>query len=189
MAITLEKKKPISLLKEKPGLQKIIAGLGWDQAIVNGKPVDCDVSVFLLGANGKLVTDEHFVFYNNLSCPDGSVVHTGDNRDGAGDGDDESIKIDLSKIDNKVEFIYFTITIHESESRGHHFGNVANSFINIRSEPDNAILCQFKLNESFDGQDSIIIASISRNGGTWNVEALGQAFSGGLQTLLELYQQ
>lgn len=188
MSISLEKKKPISLVKEKPGLQNIIAGLGWDEAVINGKPVDCDVSVFLLGANGKLVSDEHFVFYNNLSSPDSSVIHTGDSMDGDGDGDDESIKIDLSKIDNRVEFLYFAITIHESEERGHHFGNVANSYINIRNTTDNTILCQYKLNESFDGQDSLIIASISRNGGNWTVEALGQPFSGGLGTLIELYQ-
>lgn len=187
MAIVLEKKKPISLVKEKPGMQNIIAGLGWDEATINGVPVDCDVSVFLLGANGKLVSDEHFVFYNNLSSPDGSVVHTGDNRDGDGEGDDESIKIDLSKIESNVEFLYFAITIHESESRKHHFGNVENSFINIRNAADNSILCQYKLKESFDGQDSLIIASITRNNGEWNVEALGQAFSGGLNTLIELY--
>lgn len=188
MAITLEKKKPISLVKEKPGLNNIVAGLGWDEATIKGVPVDCDVSVFLLGTNGKLVSEEHFIFYNNLSSPDGSVIHTGDNRDGDGDGDDESIKIDLAKIDARVEFLYFAITIHESESRGHHFGNVENSFINIRNGADNSILCQFQLKESFDGQDSLLIASISRNNGNWNVEALGQAFSGGLSTLIELYQ-
>ena len=88
MAITLEKKKPISLVKEKPGMKHIVAGLGWDEATISGVPVDCDVSVFLLGANGKLVSEEHFIFYNNLRSPDGAVVHTGDNRDGEGDGDD-----------------------------------------------------------------------------------------------------
>jgi len=188
MAIVLEKKKPIDINKIRPGIQKLIAGLGWDQATINGVAVDCDVSVFLLGTNGKLVSDEHFVFYNNLSSPEGYVVHTGDNRDGDGDGDDESINIDLSKMDSRVEFLYFAITIHESEARGHHFGNVENSFINLRNAADNSILCSFKLSESFDGQDSIIIASISRNGGNWNVEALGQAFSGGLNTLIDLYQ-
>lgn len=188
MAIVLEKKKPIDLNKIKPGIQKIIAGLGWDEVTINGNPVDCDVSVFLLGANGKLVSDEHFIFYNNLTTSDGSVIHTGDNRDGDGDGDDESIKIDLSKMDQRVEFLYFAITIHQSETRGHHFGNIQNSFINIRNEVDNSILCNYKLNENFDGQDSVIIASISRNGGNWNVEALGQAFSGGLSTLIDLYQ-
>lgn len=188
MAITLEKKKPISLVKEKPGMQNIIAGLGWDKSTINDVPVDCDVSVFLLGANGKLVSDEYFVFYNNLKSPDSAVVHTGDCRDGDGDGDDESVKIDLSKMDPAVEFIYFAITVHEAETRGHHFGNVENSFIKIRNGADNTVLCQYELKESFDGQDSLIIASLARNGGAWNVEALGQAFSGGLATLIELYQ-
>lgn len=188
MAITLEKKNPISLVKEKPGMQHIVAGLGWDEATINGVPVDCDVSVFLLGANGKLVSDEHFVFYNNLKSPDGAVLHTGDSRDGDGEGDDEAIKVDLSRIDSRVEFLYFAITIHESDTRGHHFGNVTNSFIKIRNGADHSILCQYQLQERFDGQDSLIIASITRNDGAWNVEALGQPFSGGLATLIELYQ-
>jgi len=188
MAIVLEKKKPISLIKEKPSIKNIVAGLGWDSKVINGKPVDCDVSVFLLNGAGKLVSDEYFVFYNNLKSPDGAVIHTGDNRDGKGDGDDESINIDLSKINSNVEFLYFAITIHESEERGHHFGNVENSYINIRNADDNSILCQYQLKEAFNDNDSLIIASIARNGGLWNVEALGQAFSGGLATLIELYQ-
>jgi tellurium resistance protein TerD len=188
MAINLEKKTPISLTKEKPGLQKIIAGLGWDEANINGYKVDCDVSVFMLGADGKLPQDEFFIFYNNLQSPDSSVRHLGDNQTGEGDGDDESIQIDLNQIDSRVEFLYFAVTIHESESRGHHFGNVQNSYINIRNANDNSILCHFTLNDSFAGQDSLIIASLSRNGGQWDVEALGQAFSGGLNTLINLYQ-
>lgn len=188
MAISLEKKKPISLVKEKPGLQNIIAGLGWDEATINGTKVDCDVSVFMLGVNGKIPSDEFFVFYNNLNSPDGAVKHLGDSRGGEGDGDDESVNIDLSKVDSKIEFIYFTVTIHESESRKHHFGNVQNSYIKIYNGADNSVLCDFKLNESFDGQDSLLIASLTRNGGSWNIEAMGQAFGGGLGALIELYQ-
>lgn len=188
MAITLEKKKPISLVKTKPGLQHLIAGLGWDKATINGKSVDCDVSVFMLGSNGKLVSDEHFIFYNNLSSPDGAIIHSGDNRDGDGDGDDETIKVDLTRIDSRVEFLYFAITIHESEERGHHFGNVSKSYINIRNTTDGSIICNYLLDESFHGHDSLIIASIARNNGDWSAEALGQAFSGGLATLIDLYQ-
>ncbi|MFN8298386.1 MAG: TerD family protein [Chitinophagales bacterium] len=188
MAITLEKKKPISLVKEKPGLQNIVAGLGWDEATINGSKVDCDVSVFMLGANGKLPADEFFVFYNNLNSPDGAVKHLGDSRGGEGEGDDESVTIDLKMVDSRIEFIYFTVTIHESESRGHHFGNVQNSYIKLYNAQDNSTLCQYELNESFDGNDSLLIASISRNGGNWNVEAMGQAFGGGLGALVELYQ-
>lgn len=188
MAISLEKKKPISLAKERPGLQNIIVGLGWDEAAINNVKVDCDVSLFMLAADGKIPEDEFFIFYNNLKSPDGAVVHLGDSRGGEGDGDDESIRVDLSRIDARIEFLYFAVTIHESEKRGHHFGNVENSYINIRNAADNSILCQYKLKESFDGQDSLVIASIARNGGEWNVEALGQAFSGGLAALIGLYQ-
>ncbi len=188
MAISLEKKKPISLAKEKPGIQNIIAGLGWDEAVINGYKVDCDVSVFMLGQNGKIPEDEFFIFYNNLASPDGAVKHMGDSRGGEGDGDDESVVVDLAKIDSRIEFLYFAVTIHESEKRGHHFGKVENSYINIRNASDNSILCQYKLKETFDEQDSLIIASIARNGGLWHVEAVGQAFAGGLATLIELYQ-
>ncbi len=188
MAISLEKKKPISLLKEKPGLQNIVAGLGWDEATINGHQVDCDVSVFLLGENGKIPAEEFFIFYNNLKSPDNAVKHLGDSRGGEGDGDDESVTIDLSKIDSRVEFIYFTVTIHDSELRGHHFGNVKNSYIRIYNAADNVVLCDFKLNESFDGQDSLLIASLTRNDGAWNIEGMGQAFGGGLGALVELYQ-
>lgn len=188
MAILLEKKKPISLTKEKPGLRNIIAGLGWDEEKINGHQVDCDVSVFMLGPDGKIPQDEFFVFYNNLKSPDHAVTHLGDSRGGEGDGDDESVSINLQALDSRIEFLYFAVTIHESEARSHHFGNVENSYIKIRNADDNSILCEYQLKEHFNGQDSLIIASISRNGGSWNVEALGQAFSGGLNTLVELYQ-
>jgi tellurium resistance protein TerD len=188
MAIQLEKKKPISIIKEKPGLNNIIAGLGWDPATVNGHSVDLDLSLFMLGADGKLVADEYFIFYNNATSPDGSTHYPGDSRGGEGEGDDEVINIDLSKINPQVEFLYFAVTIDQCEERGHNFGHVKNSYINIRNTADNSILCQYQLQENFTTEDSLIIASISRNGGVWDVEALGQAFSGGLNTLIELYQ-
>jgi len=188
MAIQLEKRKPILITKEKPGLNSIIAGLGWDPANVNGHSVDLDLSLFMLGGDGKLVADEYFIFYNNPTSPDGSANYPGDSRGGEGEGDDEVINIDLSNINPKVEFLYFAVTIDQCEERGHNFGHVKNSYINIRNAADNSILCQYKLQENFTTEDSLIIAAISRNGGDWNVEALGQAFSGGLNTLVELYQ-
>jgi tellurium resistance protein TerD len=188
MAIQLEKKKPISISKAKPGLNKIVAGLGWDPSVINGHSVDLDLSLFMLGANGKLVADEYFIFYNNATSPDGSTDYPGDSRGGEGEGDDEVINIELGKIDPGVEFLYFAVTIDQCEERGHNFGHVQNSYINIRNAADNSILCQYQLKENFTTEDSLIIAAISRNGGDWHVEALGQAFSGGLNTLVELYQ-
>ena len=188
MAIQIEKRKPISLIGEEPGLKHIIAGLGWDTAFINGHPVDLDLSVFMLGENGKLLADEYFVFYNNSTSPDGSTHYPGDSRGGEGDGDDEVIHIDLSRINPKVEFLYFAVTIDQSEERGHHFGHVQSSYINIRNRADQSVLCQYLLKDEFTNEDSIMIASLSRNGGAWNVEGLGQAFSGGLNTLIALYQ-
>jgi len=188
MAIELQKKKPVSLEKEMPGIKGFIAGLGWDPAVVNGHAVDLDISLFMLGADGKLIADEFFVFYNNATSPDGSASYPGDSRSGESEGDDEIIKIDLSKIDARVEFLYFTVTIDQSEERAHHFGHVKNAYINIRNGADSNILCQYKLDEAFSNEDSLVFAAVSRNGGDWDVEALGQAFTGGLGTLVELYQ-
>lgn len=188
MAIILEKKKPIELGKAKVGMKKLTVGLGWSEKPINGLKLDCDVSVFMLGENGKLPQDQFFVFYNNLKSPDGSVIHLGDSRGGEGEGDDESITIELDKIDSKIEFIYFTVTIHESETRRHHFGNVEEAYINIYNDIDPEPVCTYELNEAFDGQDSLLIATLSRNGNNWKIEAIGQPFSGGLATLVELYQ-
>ncbi len=187
MAIYLEKKKPVSLEKTKPGLRNIIAGLGWDIANVNGHNVDLDLSVFMMGINGKLPRDEFFVFYNNNTSPDGAAYYPGDSRDGSGDGDDEIISIDLGKIDQQIEYLYFAVTIDQAADRGHHFGYVHNAYINIRNA-DNTLLCQYRLNEEFRNEDSLLIATLSRNDGQWDFEAVGQAFSGGLNTLVEMYQ-
>lgn len=188
MAIPLEKKKPVSLEKTSPGLKKIVAGLGWDIANVNGHDVDLDLSVFMMGPNGKLPDDSFFVFYNNDRSPDGAAHHPGDSRDGSDEGDDEIISVDLGKIDSRIEFLYFAVTIDQAETRGHHFGYVRNAYINIRNAVDNTLLCQYRLNEAFKNEDSLIIATLSRNNGQWDLEAVGQAFSGGLHTLVEMYQ-
>lgn len=188
MTIILEKNKPISLINDESDLKKLVVILGWDDAIINGKPVDCDVSVFMLDVNGKLPQDEFFVFYNNKTSIDASVEHSGDKINGSSGFDDEIITVDLSIIDRRINFLYFVTTIHESEERGHHFGHLTNASIKIQNAKDRNVLCQYNLTESFSGHDSLIIASISRNGSNWDVEGLGQGFSGGLGTLLELYQ-
>lgn len=188
MAIILEKNKPISLVNETSDLKNIIVSLGWDGEIINGKPIDCDVSVFMLDAHGKLPQDEFFVFYNNKTSIDSSIKHSGDSVDGSSGIDDETITVDLLNIDSRIEFLYFVTTIHESVERGHHFGYLTNASIKIQNAEDRNVLCQYNLTESFSGQDSLIFASISRNGGIWDVEGLGQGFSGGLGALLELYQ-
>ena len=188
MAIQLQKKVPVSLDKVDGGPKQLVAGLGWDPAVVNGQSVDLDLSMFMMGANGKLVSDDFFIFYNNPGSPDGSAFYPGDSRAGDGDGDDEVIRIDLSRIDQRVEFLYFAVTIDKGEERGHHFGHVENAYIRVRNGLSNAVLCEYQLNENFTAEDSLIIATIARNGGAWDLEAVGQAFTGGLAALVELYQ-
>jgi tellurium resistance protein TerD len=188
MAIQLQKKIPVSLTQVDGGPKKIIAGLGWDPEIINGHPVDLDLSLFMMGVSGKLVTDEFFIFYNNPASPDGAAFYPGDSRAGEGEGDDELIRIDLMKVDDRIEFLYFAVTIDQGAERGHHFGYVKNAYIHIRNAETNAVMCEYRLNEIFNGEDSLIIATIARNGGSWDLEAVGQAFAGGLETLVDMYQ-
>jgi tellurium resistance protein TerD len=185
--INLEKKKPFNLTKAAPALNNVKVGLSWDETILNGQSPDADASVFMLGENGKLPSEGFFVFYNNLNSSDGSISHSGDNRTGAGDGDDEEINITLSRVSSQVVQIMVTITIHNMED-GFHFGNVKNASVRIYNATNNEVLCQYQLTESFDGCDSLIIGRFFRNGSEWEFEAMGHAFAGGLGATIDLYQ-
>jgi len=183
--INLEKKKPFNLSKQAPGLNQVKIGLSWDPT-PDGRTPDADASVFLLNDSGKIPSEGYFVFFNNLISEDGSVIHSGDNRTGEGDGDDEEIKINLSSVSSSVVQIMLVITIHNKEE-GFHFGNVLNSAVRVYNLADGSTLCQYKLNESFDGCDSLIIGRFYRIGSEWEFEAMGQAFDGGLAATVELY--
>ncbi|MBL0178690.1 MAG: TerD family protein [Gemmatimonadetes bacterium] len=185
MSIELRKKQPIDLTKR--GLQKIHIGLSWDKTIVNGKPADCDASVFMLGTTNKVPSEQFFVFYNNLVSEDGAVEHMGDNRDGAGEGDDEVIQVDLAKVASQVEQILFTVTIHEAEERGHNFGNVRNAAIRVVNMSNDEEICSFTLTEQFGDADSMMIGRLYRSEREWKFEAMGDAFGGGLEALVGLY--
>jgi tellurium resistance protein TerD len=183
--INLEKKKPINLSKEVPGLNQVKVGLSWDPTS-EGKSADADASVFMLNESGKIPSESFFVFYNNLTSGDGAVVHSGDNRTGIGEGDDEEININLSAVSDEVLQIIIIITIHNIDD-GFHFGNVLNSSVRVYNKSNNSIICQYQLSESFDGCDSLIIGRFYRNGSEWEFEAIGQAFEGGLAATVELY--
>jgi tellurium resistance protein TerD len=185
--ISLEKKQPISLTKQAPGLNEVKVGLSWDDTKLNGQSPDADASLFMLGENGKIPSDDYFVFYNNLTSGDGSVSHSGDNRSGAGDGDDEEINITLAKVSPQIVQIMLTITINNTDA-GFHFGNVTNACVNVYNNANNEVICQYQLTENFDGCDSLIIGRFFRTGSEWEFEAMGQAFGGGLGATVELYQ-
>lgn len=184
MAINLAKKQSFDLTK-KTGASKILVGLSWDSVPVNGRPVDCDASVVMLGEDYKIPSEGFFVFYNNLTSSDGAVRHFGDNTDGSGDGDDEVVEIDLGRVSSQVASIMFAVTIHEAEARGHNFGHVSTASIRIFKDAE--LLCTYQMADGNSGDDSVIIGQLLRDGSDWRFETLGSGFSGGLEKVVELY--
>ncbi|KWZ51976.1 chemical-damaging agent resistance protein C [Burkholderia ubonensis] len=187
MALTLQKGGNLSLSKEAPGLTKILVGLGWDPRATDGTEFDLDASAFLLGANGKVRGDADFIFYNQLKSPDGSVEHTGDNRTGAGDGDDEVIKVDLSRVPADVDKVAFTVTIHDADARKQNFGQVSNSFIRIVNETNGAEVVRYDLAEDASVETAMIFAELYRQNNEWKFRAVGQGYAGGLRALANGY--
>ena len=184
--ISLFKGQKVDLTKGNPGLSKIVVGLGWDvNKYDGGAAFDLDAAAFMLGANGKVQNDSDFVFYNNLKHSSGSVQHMGDNLTGAGDGDDEQIKIDLSKIPANIEKIAFTVTIHEAEQRRQNFGQVSNAFIHVFDEAKNTDLIRYDLSEDFSIETAVVVAEIYRHSGEWKFNAIGSGFQGGLKALCQ----
>ncbi|MFD2581392.1 TerD family protein [Pedobacter vanadiisoli] len=184
MAINLQKGQ-----RENINAPKFTIGLGWDtNSSSTGSAFDLDASVFILNDQKKLISDENFVFYNNLVSPDGAVEHTGDNLTGAGDGDDEQVKIDLTKIDGKVSEICIVVTIHEAESRRQNFGQVRNSFIRIFDSVTNEVILKYELEEDFSIETAVEFGRIYKRENQWKFEAVGVGMKGGLQDYLNRYQ-
>ena len=184
MAVSLKKGQKVDLTKTNPGLSKIIVGLGWDtNKYDGGHDFDLDAAVFLLGGNGKVTDDGDFVFYNNLKHKSGSVEHLGDNLTGAGEGDDEQVKVNLAGVPAEIEKIDFTVTIHEAEERKQNFGQVSNAFIRIMDETNNKELIRYDLGEDFSVETAVIVGELYRNNGEWKFNAIGSGFAGGLAAL------
>ena len=187
MALSLTKGGNLSLTKEAPGMTKVLVGLGWDARSTDGQDFDLDASAFLLKADGKVRADSDFIFYNQLKSVDGSVEHTGDNRTGEGDGDDEAIKVDLSKVPAEIDKIAFTVTIHEAEARRQSFGQVRNAFIRIVNQDTNVEVGRYDLAEDASTETAMIFAELYRHGAEWKFRAVGQGFKGGLKPLAESF--
>ena len=187
MAVSLVKGGNVSLTKEAPSMNVALVGLGWDARVTDGQAFDLDASVFLVGDDGKVLSDSHFVFYNNTTSPDGAVQHQGDNRTGEGDGDDEQIKIVLSKTPAEVEKVAVAVTIHDGESRGQSFGQVSNAFIRIVDAKSGAEIVRYDLSEDASVETAMILGEVYRNAGEWKFRAVGQGFKGGLGPLASNY--
>lgn len=187
MALTLQKGGNLSLSKTDPTLTKILVGLGWDPRATDGTEFDLDASAFLLDATGKVRGDADFIFYNQLKSSDGSIEHTGDNRTGAGDGDDEVLKVDLSRVPADVDKVAFAVTIHDAEARKQNFGQVGGSFIRIVNELSGAEIVRYDLAEDASTETAMIFAELYRNNGEWKFRAVGQGYAGGLKSVANGY--
>ncbi|MFU0825596.1 TerD family protein [Clostridium sp.] len=188
MGIVLKKGQKIDLTKGNPSLTKITVGLGWDtNAYDGGYDFDLDASVFMVGKSGRVENDEDFIFYNNLRHPSGSVEHTGDNRTGEGDGDDEAIKVDLKKIPDYIDKIAFTVTIYDAKARNQNFGQVSNSYVRVVDENNGSEVLRYDLGEDFSIETAIVVCEIYRYNGEWKFNAIGSGFEGGLEALCKNY--
>lgn len=183
MGVSLQKGGNVSLDKAAPGMTKMLVGLGWDERSTDGANFDLDASMFLLNEGGKAQADNDFIFYGNLNSACGSVVHQGDNLTGEGDGDDEAIKVDLSKVPAHVAKISVTVTIHEAIERGQNFGQVANAFIRIVDDESNEEIARYDLSEDYSIETAMVFGEIYRHNNEWKFKAVGQGYEGGLAAM------
>lgn len=188
MAINLVKGQKINLSKEDPSLKTALIGLGWDiKKYDGGYDFDLDASAFLVGTNNKVNNDYDFIFYNNLKHPSESVIHTGDNRTGEGEGDDEQVIIDFTKVPKDIGKIAITVTIHDAKTRAQNFGQVANAFVRLENMDSSQEILRYDLSEDFSVETAIVVCEIYKNNGEWKFSAIGSGFEGGLAALCNNY--
>ncbi|WP_354638821.1 TerD family protein [Kitasatospora camelliae] len=181
MGVSLAKGGNVSLTKEAPGLTAVIVGLGWDVRSTSGADFDLDASALLCGESGRVLTDKHFVFYNNLTSPDGSVEHSGDNLTGGGDGDDEQIRVDLAAVPPTVTKVVFPVSIYDADNRGQSFGQVRNAFIRVVNAADGGEVARYDLTEDASTETAMVFGELYRNGAEWKFRAIGQGYASGLR--------
>lgn len=187
MAVTLSKGQNVSLSKTDPLLKHILIGLGWDARSSDGQDFDLDASVFMTADNGKVPSDDYFVFYNQLKSPCGSVQHTGDNLTGDGDGDDESIIVELEKVPANIKSLFVTVTIHDAETRRQNFGQVSNAFVRLVNHETGQEVLRFDLSEDYSTETAMVFGEVYRHNGDWKFRAIGQGYTGGLLALCNQY--
>ena len=180
MGVSLSKGGNVSLTKAAPNMTAVTVGLGWDVRSTTGTDFDLDASAIALGADKKALSDQHFVFFNNLKRPDGAIEHTGDNLTGEGEGDDEAIKVDLSAVPPNVDTITFPVSIYDADARSQSFGQVRNAFIRVVNQADNNELARYDLTEDASTETAMVFGELYRNGAEWKFRAVGQGYASGL---------
>ena len=183
MAISLSKGGNVSLSKTEPSLKSILIGLGWESRSTDGADFDLDASAFLVGENGKVQSDADFIFYNQLVSKCGAIEHTGDNRTGAGDGDDEALKISLDKVPESIKRVVVCVTIHDADARKQNFGQVSDAFMRIVNLDNNVEIVRFDLTEDYSTETAMIFGDVYRHNGEWKFKAVGQGYAGGLEAM------
>ncbi|OIV38176.1 chemical-damaging agent resistance protein C [Mangrovactinospora gilvigrisea] len=185
MGVSLSKGGNVSLSKEAPGLTAVVVGLGWDLRTTTGTDFDLDASALLVGADGKVSSDQNFVFFNNLKSSDGSVEHTGDNLTGEGQGDDEQIKVNLAGVGADVDKIVFPVSIHMADERQQNFGQVRNAFIRVVNQNGGTELARYDLSEDASTETAMVFGELYRNGAEWKFRAVGQGYASGLRGIAQ----
>ncbi len=185
MGVSLSKGGNVSLSKEAPNLTAVQVGLGWDARTTTGADFDLDASALLTGADGKVLSDRHFVFFNNLTSPDGSVEHTGDNLTGEGEGDDEVINVELGAVPAEAARIVFPVSIYEAETRQQSFGQVRNAYIRVVNRSDGKELARYDLTEDASTETAMVFGELYRHGAEWKFRAIGQGYASGLRGIAQ----
>jgi len=180
VSVSLSKGGNVSLSKQAPGLTAVVVGLGWDPRTTTGADFDLDASAIMLDMSGRVLSDSHFVFFNNLKSPEGSVEHMGDNLTGGGEGDDEQIKVNLAAVPAEAGKVVFPVSIYEAEQRQQNFGQVRNAFIRIVNQADNSEIARYDLSEDASTETAMIFGEIYRSFGEWKFRAVGQGYTNGL---------
>jgi tellurium resistance protein TerD len=180
VSVNLTKGGNVSLTKQAPGLNAVVVGLGWDARTTDGKSFDLDASAIVCNADGKVISDKHFIFFNNLTSPEGAVQHSGDNLTGEGGGDDEQVKVNLASLPPEAARIVFPVSIYEGDTAGQTFGQVRNAFIRVFNQADDAELARYDLSEDASTETAMVFGELYRNGDEWKFRAVGQGYSAGL---------
>jgi len=204
MSINLQKGQKIDLTKGGGGLSQVMVGLGWDEAQAGGnglfgifkqqpKPIDCDASAILCGADKKIISTDikqSVVYFGNLKHSSGAIIHQGDNLTGEGDGDDEQIMVNLTKMPANIERIVFVVNIYDANQRGQHFGMIKNAFIRLVNTSNNTEICKFNLSENYDGMTGLIVGEIYKHNGEWKFNAIGQPVkeASRLDSIIRMYR-
>lgn len=187
MSVMLTKGGNVSLTKQAPNLKAVMVGLGWDERTTSGVEFDLDASALMVNASGKVMSDSHFIFFNNLKSPDGSVEHTGDNLTGGGDGDDEKLLVDLTGVPTECDKIVFPVSIHDASTRGHSFGQVRNAFIRVVNQDGGTELTRYDLTEDASNETAMIFGELYRANDEWKFRAVGQGYATGLAGIARDY--